>query len=110
MLGMAEKGVAACDSTFLTFFPFDWINLGMQSVHATTKTSATSRVVQIPMKRPYQDTSALDMTSVILRVNQMRIAEAMHALRILLAFDCLKDSHHLHQSGRKHQRNPQLAH
>lgn len=83
--GIAGNGAEAYDKATLNFLPFDWISFGRHSVHATTKTRDTSSVVQIPMKRAFQDTSASAITAAILRVNQMRMAEAMHALYLLSA-------------------------
>jgi len=82
---IAEKGVDAHDKATLNFRPFAWISLGKHSVHATTNTRDTSSVVQIPMKRPFQETSASEIGPEMLSVNQMRMADAMHALRATLA-------------------------
>lgn len=80
MPGMAENGAEAYDNATLNFRPFAWINFGKHKVHATTKTRDTSSVVQIPMKRPFHETSDSAITAEILSVNQTRMAEAMHAL------------------------------
>ena len=63
----------------------DWMSFGIQRLHATTKTSETSAVVQRPMNRLLYDTSVSDMTAVILPVYTIRIADAMHALLCYLA-------------------------
>jgi hypothetical protein len=90
---MAEKGAEAHDKATLNFLPFAWISLGKQRVHATTKTSETSSVVQIPMNRPFQDTSASAIGADMAKVNQMRMAEAIHALCPLSALGPSSTSH-----------------
>lgn len=107
--GMAEKGAEAYDNTTRNFLPLAWMSLGKHSVHATTKTSDTSSVVQMPMKRPFQETSASAIGADMARVNQMRMAEAIQALSFLLVFCLSQLLFDLHQSGCKQHRNEHLA-
>jgi hypothetical protein len=75
-----ENGSEALEIAFLILPPFAWTSFGRLRAHATMNPRDTSASVHKPRKRPLWETSASEMTGVILTVNTIRIVEATQAL------------------------------
>jgi hypothetical protein len=85
------------------------MSLGKHKVHATTKTSDISTVVQRPMNRPLYDTSASEITGAIRIVYKILIADATHALLVWLATVHRSGSRNLHQACCEQKPDEDLA-